>query len=161
VAKQLWREWLELIRAVEREFLVARKAVDDFLAAIRSGATDRLPPNTKLRDVEAMSDALENTYLIRLFSAFESGLRSYWASIRGTIPPAEPLIDSIAAKRAVPDDRRDQVHEVREYRNNLVHENDEEVSSVALAVARGRLCTFSPGCQMSGDSAADLLAIPC
>jgi hypothetical protein len=61
MARQRRREWFERIRAVEREFFVARKAVDDFLDAVRSGDTDRLPPNTKLRDVEAMSDALEGT----------------------------------------------------------------------------------------------------
>lgn len=142
MARQRRREWFERIRAVEREFFVARKAVDDFLDAVRSGDTDRLPPNTKLRDVEAMSDALEGTYLIRLFAAFESGLRSYWATIRDTTPTTEQLINSIAGKRNIPDDVRDQVHEVREYRNSLVHEDDAETDPVALGAARSALCTF-------------------
>src|SRR5438132_852064 len=128
MATQRRREWLERIRAVEREFLVARKAVDDFLAAVRSGDTGRLPPNTKLRDVEAMSDNLEGTYLIRLFAAFESGLRSYWKAVRRrkTKPGTEQLIKSVAASRNIPDDLTEDVHKVRKYRNSLVHEEDDE-----------------------------------
>jgi hypothetical protein len=144
MATQRRREWLERIRAVEREFLVARKAVDDFLSAIRSGGTNRLPANTKLRDVEAMSDNLEGTYLIRLFAAFESGLRSYWRAVRKrkTKPGTEQLIDSVASSRNIPDDVTDTVHQVRRYRNSLVHEENAEAAPITLSVARGSLCTY-------------------
>lgn len=134
-------DWLDRIKAVEREYLIARRAVDAFSAALEKDQSI-LPPNTRIRDAQAMSDNLEGTYIIRLFAAFESGLRSYWASIRTTKPPVRDLVDSVAGDRGVPDDLRDQVHEVREYRNSLVHENDEEVEAVAINVARSRLCTF-------------------
>lgn len=141
MAKQRRRDWLERIKAVEREFLAARKAVDEFITALERG-TAALPPNTKVRDVYTMSDNLEGTYLIRIFAAFESGLRNYWATIKDTIPPARDLIESIAGRRGVPDELRDEVHEVRRYRNSLVHEGDEEMSPIALGMARGRLCTY-------------------
>ena len=83
---------MERIKAVEREFLSARKAVDDFLIALEQGTT-QLPPNTKIRDVHTMSENLEGTYLIRLYAAFESGLRSYWSSLRDKNPPAKVLIE--------------------------------------------------------------------
>jgi hypothetical protein len=140
MARHVRWDWLDRIKAVEREFLVARQAVDDFVAGMDSGAA-KLPPNTKLRDANAMSDNLEGTYLIRLFSAFESGLRSYYATLKGTMPPAKDLIDAVAARRGIPDDDRDAVHEVREYRNGLVHES-EGAGSVNLREARSRLCTF-------------------
>ncbi len=73
-------EWLERIKAVEREFLVAQTAVEDFWTALNSGITE-LPAKTKARDAQATSDHLEGTYLIRLFAAFESGLRSYYATL--------------------------------------------------------------------------------
>jgi hypothetical protein len=132
---------LERIKGVVREFLVARKATDQFMVALDRDPAE-LPANTKVRDAQAMSENLEGTYLLRLFAAFESGLRSYWASIRTTKPPVRDLVDSIAADRDVPDDLRDEVHEVREYRNNLVHESSEDVDPVSLAEARRRLCTF-------------------
>ena len=142
MATQLRRtDWLEQIRKVEREFLISREAVDQFLAALKSGTTT-LPSKTKQRDADAMSDNLEGTYLIRLFAAFESGLRSYWAALRDTSPPGKDLIDAIAARRKVPDELQHEVHEVRDYRNSLVHEGDEETAPVGLALARGRLCTF-------------------
>ncbi len=141
MAKQRCRDWLERIKAVEREFLAARKAVDDFLLALEQG-TRQPPPNTKVRDVHTMSVLLEGTYLIRLSAAFESGLRSYWVTVRDNMPPAKDLIDSIAAKRSVPDEVKENVHEVRVYRNSLVHEVDDEVPPVPLREARGRLCTF-------------------
>lgn len=142
MAKQRRTEWLERIRGVEREFLTARQAVDDFVDALKLG-TAELPPNTKERDVNAMSEHLEGTYLIRLYAAFESGLRSYWETLgRDTVPPSKDLIDSIAARRVIPDDVREEVHEVREYRNGLVHENDAEATAVEIGESRSRLCTY-------------------
>ena len=134
-------EWLERIKAVGREFLVAREAVGRFLVVLEHDPTE-LPADTKMGDANAAATNLEGTYLLRLFAAFESGLRSYWASIRTTKPPVRDLVDSIAGDRDVSDSLRDEVHEVREYRNGLVHESDEEAEPVPLADARRRLCTF-------------------
>ncbi len=134
-------DWLERIKAAAREFLVARTAAERFMDELERDPA-ALPADTKVRDAHAMADHPEGTYLLRLFAAFESGLRSYWASVRTTRPPVRDLVDSIAGDRNVPDDLRDKVHEVREYRNGLVHESDENGAPVALAEARRRLCTF-------------------
>jgi hypothetical protein len=99
-------KWIERIKAVEREYLAARKAVDDFITAMSRGTTTP-PPNTEVRDVHTMSENLEGTYLIRLFAAFESGLRSYYATFKETTPPSKDLIDSIAARRRIPDDLKE------------------------------------------------------
>lgn len=141
MAKQLRREWLERIKAVEREFLAARAAVNEFVSAIRIDPS-KLPRNTQVRDANTMSDHLEGTYLIRLFAAFEAGLRSYRESRRATKPPVRDLVNSVAGEHGIPDELRDQVHEIREYRNTLVHEAEQEAEPVALSVARGRLCTY-------------------
>jgi hypothetical protein len=134
-------DWHERIKAVGREYGVARQAVDDYVAALQRGDA-ALPPNTQRRDANTMAENLEGTYLIRLFSAFETGLRSYWQSVRDTIPPAKDLIDSVTARHEISIDWCDEVHEVREYRNSLVHESDEEVDPVPLAEAQGRLSRF-------------------
>ncbi len=142
MAKERLRDqWIERIKAVEREYLAARKAVDDFITAMNRG-TATPPLRTKVRDVHAMSENLEGTYLIRLFAAFESGVRSYWTTIRNTKPAIRYLIDAIASDRGVPDDLKVEVHEVREYRNLLVHEGDNESVPVAIDPARSRLCTY-------------------
>jgi hypothetical protein len=141
MAKQQRRKWHSRIKDVEREFTAARKAADDLLSALQIG-TAILPSDTKVRDANNMSKNLEGTYLIRLFAAFEAGLRSYWETFRDTIPPSRDLLDAIAAKREIPDRDRDAVHEVREYRNSLVHEEDATVDPISLKVARGNLHAY-------------------
>jgi hypothetical protein len=87
---------------------------------------------------------LEGTYIIRLFAEFETGLRLFWPTARGTDPPARTrdLIDGVAATRRVPNGERLNAHAVREYRNFLVHERDEEVVPISIVEARGYLCRF-------------------
>ena len=134
-------EWSERIKKVEREFLAAQQAGTVFLDQVQRDPTILLG-DVRMRDVRAMVEFLEGTYLIRLFAAFEAGLRTYWETIRGTPARMRDLIDSIAAQRGVPDDLRDSVHVVREYRNSLVHEAGETTEEVALGIARSRLLTF-------------------
>jgi hypothetical protein len=76
----------------------------------------------------------------RLFAEFETGLRLYWSTIRETEPPAQHLLDGIAARRGISPDRLAGAHAVREYRNSLVHERDEAM--ISIAEARGHLCRF-------------------
>jgi hypothetical protein len=134
-------DWHERIKAVGREYEVARQAVEDYAAALQRGDAE-LPPQTTRRDANTMAENLEGTYLIRLFAAFETGLRSYWQSVRDTVPLTRVLIDSIAARHEISLDWCDAVHQVREYRNSLVHESDEQVDPISLADAQGRLSRF-------------------
>ena len=76
---------------------------------------------------------VEQTYLTRLFSEFEGMLRAYLDKKRETIPPrAYDLINKVAVRRRanVPDNKRDAVHLVREYRNAVVH--DQRIGAVAV-----------------------------
>lgn len=133
---------IEQIRAVEREYFVARRAVDEFIAALERGQA-ALPPDTKVRDANAMANNLEATYFIRLFAAFESGLRNFYAAIKSTAPSATDLIDAITARRDIPNDLRDDVHAVREFRNTLVHEQDNEPEEeFTIGEARRHLTRF-------------------
>lgn len=134
-------EWFERIRAAEREYLIARDALDVYHGE-HGSARVKLPPDTDPSDLRNAVENLEGTYLVRLFAEFESGLRNWYATLKGTVPPARDLIDAIATRRKIPDEDRDEVHEVREYRNALVHETDSEAEAVPLADARHRLCTF-------------------
>jgi hypothetical protein len=133
--------WHERIRAVEREFLAASLAGARLRDEVRTDPSI-LPEEVKVRDVRVMTEHLEGTYLVRLFAAFEAGLRTYWETVRTTIPPSRDLIDGIAAMRRVPDPDRDEVHAVREYRNGLVHLADEPAEPIPLATARKALQTF-------------------
>lgn len=135
-------DWQRRIKAVEREFVAIRIAVDRLqLEVARDPAI--LRGRVEPRDLTRASEALEGTYLTHMFAEFEMGLRLFWATLRDTNPRAVDLLNSIAAQRGIPDDRRDEAHEVREYRNSLVHEReDEDIDPISLTAARSRLCTF-------------------
>ena len=71
------------------------------------------------------ADTLESTFVLRLFSIFESVLRDYWRHGVGrqTEPDMRPLMSSIAARRKVSGSELAAAHQIREYRNDIVHEN--------------------------------------
>lgn len=71
-------------------------------------------------------------------------MRDAWlfAFGRPTEPRMRDLLDAIAARCYIPDDWLDHVHEVREYRNALIHEGEEKRTRITLATARRYLCRF-------------------
>ena len=87
---------------------------------------------------------LEGTFLLRLFAEFESGTRDAWLKAFGrtTHPPTRDLLEAVARLRLIPQDWLDDAHEVREYRNRLVHEGDDRGDAVSVPEAHHRLCRF-------------------
>jgi hypothetical protein len=67
---------------------------------------------------------LETTYIVRLFSEFETGLRDYWETYLGkpTEPTAYQLVCQAIPNQRFPQDTIDKADEVRKYRNFLVHD---------------------------------------
>jgi hypothetical protein len=102
------------------------------------------PGNQRVRDILRTLDELEATYLVRIFAVFESILRNYWLSGLGkrTYPRASTLIDAVASRRRVPAERIAEAHEVRRFRNYLVHASTQPEPKMTLAQARRRLCRF-------------------
>ncbi len=67
---------------------------------------------------------LEITYILRLFSEFEGILRDYWHAIgRKTKPQIGPLMNRVAAMRGIAAPDLASAHAVREFRNDVIHEN--------------------------------------
>lgn len=135
--------WLSRIKQVEREFWAVRLATDRLLEASAKDPTVTRS-DVLMRDVRAASDRLEGTYVIRLFAEFETGLRLCWRAVRTRRPPArtEDLLTGTGAREGIPDDLIRGADEVREYRNALIHEREEEVDPIPIATARGHLCRF-------------------
>lgn len=136
-------EWLSKIKEAEREYQAAQFAVD----LAKTGAY-QLPHicggGAEMRDLRRAAEMLEGTYVIRLFAEFESALRLYFRSSRRRRPPSktEDLLNSIASRRSMPDERLRKAHEVRLYRNALVHERVAAVRPMTIAAVRGELCRF-------------------
>jgi hypothetical protein len=140
------RELMDRVKSAEREYYAVAHAVSSHRQAVRTGDV-RLPQAASLRDLDAAADQLEPTYLIRIWAEFETALRSYRRHKTGDPDDrigTESLINwtaGVRQGRAISADVRDDVHEVREYRNFLVHERDdlEPPAAVAINVARRRL----------------------
>jgi len=134
-------EWQSRIKAVEREYVAMRQAADRFRQAALEDPTI-LHDNLRHGEIVVASRNLEGTYVLRLFAEFETGARQYWEATWDTDPKTVDLLNGLAARCGIPDTQRDNGHLVRDYRNSLVHEREEETQAVPMAVARGYLCHF-------------------
>jgi hypothetical protein len=134
-------EWQRRIKEVEREHSAIRLATDRLLGEAQRDPTV-LEGSLRTRDIVHASERLDGTYIIRLFAEFETGLRLFWATRRNTEPPVRDLVNGVAALCVIPDDDRDSAHAVREYRNTLVHEREDQTEPISLADARSHLCRF-------------------
>jgi hypothetical protein len=135
-------EWQTRIKAVEREYLATRQATDCFLESVLRDPTV-IRGDLRHREILHAADNLEATYVIRLFAEFETGLRLYWESARGTHPRTIDLLRGLAAMCKIPEERERNAHRVRGYRNSLVHERDEDEDlSIPIPQCRSALCHF-------------------
>lgn len=134
-------EWQSRIKAVEREYVAMRQAADRFRQAALDDPTI-LTANLRHGEIIVASRNLEGTYVVRLFAEFETGVREFWAANWNTFPKMADLLEGLAARREIPDTERENAHLVREYRNSLVHEREDQPEPVRIAIARGRLCKF-------------------
>ncbi|HLX61723.1 MAG TPA: hypothetical protein VKX17_10620 [Planctomycetota bacterium] len=135
--------FFEQIKAAEEEAYIAIYAVGELLS--QSSASRQSPRRRKFEtsEIDRCRNNLEKTYVIRLFSEFEGALRTFWrlGRRRGTKPIMEVLMDSISSYQSIPTDVVGRAHEIREYRNDLVHKNAPAVV-FSLDEIRHHLCTF-------------------
>lgn len=140
------RERHEALAACESMCRIARIAVRRFeadaLATPALLAEERVRP----REVRDLVADIEPTYLVRMFAIFETTLRDFWENglHRPTLPPCRQLLDALASDKC-PQALQRGVHEVREYRNFLVH-GGESRSAIAIGEAKRRLCAFQAMC---------------
>ena len=132
----LSRDWQARIKAVEREYMAVRQAIDWFRESVRGDPTI-LRGDLRPKEIVPASENLEGTYVIRLFAQFETGLRQYWLTFRDTHPKTEDLLNGMATREKIPYDHLENAHAVREYRNNLVHEREGEMDPIPVGAVRG------------------------
>ena len=139
------RVFFERIKAVESEERVAALAVGRFMEAVRHDPLALSNHSLRERDVRDCLQHLEGTYVIRLFAEFEIALRCIWQHVRrrATLQrmPISQLMDAVAARCYVPADAARAAHDVRDYRNDLVHEGPPR-KVLTIAESRANLCNF-------------------
>ena len=137
-------EWITRIKWADQESEIATTAVARLEVDARDDLTI-LPHNSKPKDVHRTVETLPTTYLVRLFTIFEAGLRQFWRDglQRATQPPMRDLIDGVASACGIDYSYLDHAHRVREFRNALVHERDDEADEAfTIGEARRHLTRF-------------------
>jgi hypothetical protein len=134
-------EWLSRIKAVEREHVAMRQAADRFLEHAQRDPTILLEDLRQGEIVSALRN-LDGTYIVRLFAEFESGARQFWDATWGTDIRTYDLFEALAARRSIPDTDLENGHRVRDFRNSLVHERDDQPEALEVSEARRYLCIF-------------------
>jgi hypothetical protein len=137
-------DYLERMKAVERQYLVAARATSLLQQALQADPSLLSQERLSVADFRDLSENLEGTFLIRLFATFEAGLRDAWSNSfrQDTNPPMRDLLNGVAARRSIPPADLENAHAVRQFRNSLVHEGGEEADPIPLAVVRKYVCTF-------------------
>ena len=134
--------WMGRIKAVEREYGAIRFGTDRLLAAVNDDPSI-LEGQVRRPDIATASLRLEGTYVVRVFSEFETALRHFVRAFHMRNPKgSEALVNRVRDRGHVPRADADAVHRVREHRNVLVHERSTAVRPVTIREATRFLCTF-------------------
>jgi hypothetical protein len=140
------KEAFERLDDVREEYSAAAFSIgrtlrhfDDDSSMRQSGPLERIT----LHSLEKCDRNLEITSLLRLFAEFEGVLRDYCANgrKRSTTPPMIDLLNGIAAYRFINADDLLGAHEIREYRNSIVHEHLQD-PQFGFSTCRSRLARF-------------------
>src|SRR5437879_4180877 len=134
--------WMGRIKAVEREYRAIRFGTDRLLVAVNDDPSI-LKGQVRRPDITTASIHLEGTYIVRVFSEFETALQHFIRAFRIRKPKgAESLVNRVRDRGHIPQADTDAVHRLREYRNLLVHERSTPVAPVTIREATRFLCTF-------------------
>ena len=134
----------ERMKSVEREYQVAEMARAALEEALTRDSGLLTAGGLTVVDLRTYRSKLHDTYFIRLFAEFETGLKDYWKHGLGKDPGTRimDVIDSVGAKHRVLEANRINVHAARKWRNRLIHEEDAEGESITLTEARRYLGRF-------------------
>lgn len=114
------------LRSVREEYDASVFSLAEALRAIGEGSTASRYAARKgisREQLERCRGSLEATYTVRLFAEFEGILLDYWRNGCGrrTKPRMEVLVNRIADVQHVSATPRREAHQVRNYRNDIVH----------------------------------------
>lgn len=146
-----WNEAFARLNGVRDELEAARAAVAHTQAALRAGeAVLKGAVGVRPSHMARCGNNLQRTYALRLFAEFEGILRAYWAVARPVRvqdrrrrTSMETLLNRIAVICTIPFDVLDSAHDVRKYRNSLIHDDGtEDVVLLDFQECKSRVGTF-------------------
>ena len=127
--------WLLKFKSIEKSQALARLSLERLRRDVQRDPT-LLGPGMRPREIDEALDTLEETYFVRLFALFETGLRLYWrSSVSASRPTTYQLLQRVATHRAIPNDIQEQTQAARVYRNALVHAH---IEHFPISIKKGR-----------------------
>ncbi len=131
------------IKRVKSSYETAFNTVTVFIGIVEEQPDYLYNNDLDLSEMRALAKELHDIYFVRMFACFESCIRHYWwTRVRETKPATEQLLNSMAHKVGVPQDMLDTVHEIRDFRNNLIHEDHRANKRFTIDEASGPLNTY-------------------
>jgi len=122
------------IKRVMGNYDIAFRMVDVLRQRVKP--KDLFDSGLELNALRDLSRELHDVYFVRMFSCFESSIRHFWReTVKNTKPPTKQLVNSVADKRGIPDDIKVTVHEIRDFRNYLIHGGHEIVRRFTIKEA--------------------------
>lgn len=117
--------------------------------ASRFARSNRDPKNDGLRQIflskigDRANVTLNGTYLLRGFATFESVLSDYWkyGCGKSTQLQMKQLLNTISARLNITQSALDRIHEVRDVRNHIIHE-DRDWEAITLQESMSRMCKY-------------------
>lgn len=137
--------WSIEVKSIEREFAATRLAVDYLNQQVKAG-TYQVQGTIKQPDIDNATNHLEQTYLVRLFSCFESILKKY-LDLQNLTPKrstAKCMIRLASRRSQISKDDNilKSVQDLREYRNSIVHNLQLRKELISVPEARRRVNLF-------------------
>jgi len=135
--------WYRRLKAIEHEYRVANLGMRRLVVHARSDPTI-LESDMKFSGIGEALDNLNNTYAIRLFAEFETGLRHFWEAMRLDPEPRSiaEIIDRVASRHRIGSEQLANAHRVRKDRNRQAHDNEEEGEAIDVRDCRRFLNAF-------------------
>ena len=138
---------IERINAVLQEYLAANTAAGLLISQTQPDPSYGYTRGWEPKAGSAFVKNLEATYIIRIYAEFEAGLRDYWLTYwkQTTRPKMFQLINHAIPTQHFPRDTIDNADGVREYRNFLVHDIEDEPGEdivVTVQEAKKHLCAY-------------------
>jgi hypothetical protein len=142
------KQRLDRIAAVAQEYLAAKTAASLLSVKLTADPSYGWSQRWEPKAGAAFSANLEATYIIRIYAEFEAGLRDYWKTRLGhkTHPSMLDLVCHAIPNEYFSQDCVENADDVREYRNFLVHDMEEDppanMVTVTVMEAKKHLCAY-------------------
>ena len=131
------------IKQVKSSYQTALQTVNVLIGIVIEQPEYLYRHELSLVELRNLAEELHAIYFARMFASFESSLRHYWrTSVRDSKPLTQQLISSIAGRLGVSQDTLDTVHEIRDFRNYLIHEERAVKRRFTIDEASGHLNTY-------------------